>query len=167
MQNSFDLKKITEVGQSWAHLLALPLEKFKNYLNEAAAIEGVKICGLHGESFPTERDFMEVLQKVFQLPGYFGKNWNAFEECIHDLDWLPAKSYIIFITNTDRLFCKDTQAFDNFVDIMKEAAGDWMTSKENHPYFPRPAIPFHVLFHAEPENETIARERLKKIGVSL
>lgn len=32
---------------------------------------------------------------ALHFPDYFGDNWDAFEECLHDLSWLAAKTLII------------------------------------------------------------------------
>jgi hypothetical protein len=35
----------------------------------------------------TKAELFRVLKATLSLPAYFGNNWDALEECLHDLDW--------------------------------------------------------------------------------
>lgn len=37
----------------------------------------------------TREDLFRALVEGLKLPGYFGWNFDAFEECLNDLSWLP------------------------------------------------------------------------------
>ena len=45
-----------------------------------------------------------IFSKSIQFPNYFGENWNAWDECACDLDWLMFSSIAIVIDNYDRMF---------------------------------------------------------------
>src|SRR5215510_10518793 len=36
---------------------------------------------------------------AMQFPWYYGENWAAFDECLKDLSWIWAKTYLLFILN--------------------------------------------------------------------
>lgn len=38
----------------------------------------------------TEIDLRESIAKKLMFPSYYGKNWDAFDECINDLGWITA-----------------------------------------------------------------------------
>jgi len=59
------------------------------------------------------------------LPDYFGRNWDAFDECIQDLEWVAASGYLVVIANADRLLEKDKDNYDVFLDSMRTAAKEW------------------------------------------
>ena len=50
-------------------------------------------------------EFFKEYSAAFQFPTYFGENWNAWDECACDLDWLMFSSIAIVIDNYDRMFC--------------------------------------------------------------
>ena len=37
----------------------------------------------------TKTSLLRALAHQFHFPDYFGENWDALEECIRDLSWLP------------------------------------------------------------------------------
>jgi hypothetical protein len=43
----------------------------------------------------TKRELLDFLQGAVPLPDYFGENWDALEECLADLDWLPEKKLLL------------------------------------------------------------------------
>jgi hypothetical protein len=47
----------------------------------------------------TKEALLDELYKGLRLPEYFGENWDALDECIRDLSWLPAGS----VTTCSRL----------------------------------------------------------------
>jgi hypothetical protein len=53
------------------------------------------------------------------LPGWFGLNWNAFDECFDDLEWLNNKKIIIIHSKIKF----PLQQFNNYLDTL-------LTSKE-------------------------------------
>lgn len=42
----------------------------------------------------SKRDLFGRLHKRLQLPGYFGNNWDALNDCLHDLSWLPGVTHV-------------------------------------------------------------------------
>jgi Barstar (barnase inhibitor) len=43
----------------------------------------------------TKQDLFDFFKGALQFPDYFGNNWDAFDECISDLSWLNAESFLI------------------------------------------------------------------------
>ncbi|MFC1836326.1 barstar family protein [Thermodesulfobacteriota bacterium] len=40
-------------------------------------------------------DLFDVLEKELSLPSYFGRNWDALDECLGDFHWLKAKRVVM------------------------------------------------------------------------
>ena len=47
---------------------------------------------------------MKEYSAAFQFPAYIGENWNAWDECACDLEWLVFSSIAIVIDDYDRMF---------------------------------------------------------------
>jgi hypothetical protein len=45
------------------------------------------IFRLHGIKY--SRAFFKLVQQTLMLPDYFGGSWNALDDCMRDLSWLP------------------------------------------------------------------------------
>jgi hypothetical protein len=104
-----------------------------------------------------ERLFQEWAAAL-QFPSYFGENWDAFEECLSDLEWLPAGGFVLFITRADQVLeLAPDEDLNTLADILVSAAKTWRSS--------HPIAPFHLVFHAEPQDETKARQRLAVAGL--
>ena len=58
---------------------------------------------IRGQRCVDERELFQEFAAAFQFPYYFGHNWDALDECLGDLDWLPGATYIVVITNSDRV----------------------------------------------------------------
>ena len=40
---------------------------------------------------PDRNTLLDVYQQVLSFPDYFGRNWDAFDECMRDLSWIKDK----------------------------------------------------------------------------
>lgn len=101
------------------------------------------LAQLRGELCRSREDFFIQFARALKFPTYFGANWNAVEECVRDLEWLPAEGYVIQIDRADELLTVNESDYPIFIDVMQKAGRDWATPQAGE--WPRAAIPFHVL----------------------
>lgn len=107
---------------------------------------------------------------ALQFPYYFGRNINAFDDCIKDLGWLRANHYIFVITSAQDLLREESnQAFSTFLSVLQEAAELWSrpdfmewADPDVRAKYARDAVSFRVLFQStqEHKDETINRYAL-------
>jgi hypothetical protein len=45
----------------------------------------------------TKRGLLDRLARGLKLPSYFGHNWDALEECLRDLHWLPTAREVVIV----------------------------------------------------------------------
>ncbi len=72
---------------------------------------------------------LNVISVTLCFPGYFGGNWNALEECIRDLSWLPPGD--IILSHKDVPFLKDPASLSIYLSILKGAVEKWNTTGSN------------------------------------
>jgi RNAse (barnase) inhibitor barstar len=133
------------------------------------------IKGLHCK---TPATLFAEFARALEFPDYFGHNWDALEECLADLEWLPTKGYILLITDAASVLSNDETEFETLLEILRDAGEAWGSGQAG--MGARGAIPFHVLFAvserdkakrahwgmkeitAEPVRETTTRQRSPK-----
>ncbi|MGO4474509.1 barstar family protein [Arthrobacter sp. M-10] len=95
-----------------------------------AAISGadVLVIELDGSKMRSiDRLFAEYQQR-FSFPDYFGWNWNAFDECLGDLRWLPARKYVTIISHADQVLSNERTELGTYLRIIHNVGKTWSTT---------------------------------------
>ncbi|WP_144803588.1 DUF4184 family protein [Curtobacterium sp. BH-2-1-1] len=50
-----------------------------------------------GSACTTKDGILAEFSRALAFPGYFGHNWDAFDECVHDLDWLGVDAVVVHL----------------------------------------------------------------------
>ncbi len=126
---------------------------------------GMQTRVLRGKRCGTKREMLGEWAAALQFPWYFGSNWDAFEECINDLSWMPARAHAFLVTDAERIL-RDAEDFAAFVGILHDAGRRWADSGKNDNGFP-PIMqtPFHIVFQCEPARVDAFRARLDAANV--
>lgn len=66
-----------------------------------------------------KRDLLRAVAANLKFPNYFGYNWDALEECLRDLSWLPVDETIILLH--ERLPLADERQRTIYIDILRSA----------------------------------------------
>jgi Barstar (barnase inhibitor) len=73
-------------------------------------------------------DKEELLARVaaaLEFPGWFGRNWDAFFDCLADLSWLPAGGHVLVLLNAAEMRERAPETLDTAMMIMRDAASVW------------------------------------------
>jgi hypothetical protein len=81
----------------------------------------------------TKEDFLRNISEALEFPSYFGMNWDAFEECINDMEWHPAPGYAIVLNAAGAFSRKSPEDFKMAKTILKSAVKRWKMQKK--PFF--------------------------------
>ena len=115
--------------------------------------------GCEGPGARTTRGWFDECAAALQFPCYFGENWNAFDECITDLSWLPADAYVLLITNGCSLLdAEPPQTLTGLLGALTRVGQEWGEPVAGS--FPRGPKAFHVLVQCAPADEGRLRDKL-------
>ena len=137
-------------------------------LNQVTALQraaGNRLCAriVRARKALTTAAFFDEIASAFQFPYYFGENWDALNDCVSDLDWLPGEGYAVIITHAVNLLEKESaDALKHFVTVMKHAAQHW-----HKPGKGTKARTFQVILHATKEEEAALKSKWHAAGISL
>jgi hypothetical protein len=107
---------------------------------------------LNGRRMHTKRHLFAEFAAALHFPSYFGNNWDALDECLKDLEWLPAAGYILFISDAIEILSDDTKEMDILLGVLQTAGKAWAATV--------PPRPFHVVLGCRPELEGLMERRL-------
>lgn len=84
-------------------------------------------------------------------PPYFGENWDAFDECLNDLEWLNGECAALILLDAEELLQDaDPAEARTLFDILSAEQSN---------------LPFHVIYQTEEGVENLL-EGLKALGVT-
>ena len=63
------------------------------------------------------------------FPDYFGHNWDALEECLTDLEWLPGKGYVLLATGAEQILTADEEEFATFLEVLSDVGEAWASGR--------------------------------------
>jgi len=77
-------------------------------------------------SIRSKQKLMRILAAQLRFPSYFGHNWDALEECLRDLSWLPVGS--VQIRHRDLPLAPGSEERRLYLQVLRAAAGWWQSS---------------------------------------
>lgn len=120
------------------------------------SIDGMKISNLD--------ELFKVFAEAFHFPDYFGSNWAAFDECLNDLGWIDASSYILLIKNADKIMI-DERDFKTLIKNLNIATNEWANGR-NFDNFPTLPTPFNIIFGVSINKGIEFQNRIHLIGIN-
>lgn len=130
---------IFSLKQPW---ISISFESFKNIdiSNEFLVLnlDGKKMGSLNG--------MYNEFSEVFKLPDYFGKNLNALSECLTDLEWLPAKGYLVLIKHADFLLENESiESLNGLLSTLNIVGEELSRPVCEGMLWDRNGLPFHTI----------------------
>jgi|WetSurMetagenome_2_1015567.scaffolds.fasta_scaffold313830_2 hypothetical protein len=151
-------KKLLTANGPWALIAVSPEEEIDAWVRREARRKDASVHIVRGQRCQTKTALLNEWAAALQFPSYFGANWDAFEDCLNDLEWLPGTAHVVVISNTLSALAKNNADWKTFVDILQSAAEEWRSRKGML------RCVFHVGGGGE---EKLLRRRFKQAGVSL
>jgi RNAse (barnase) inhibitor barstar len=98
------------------------------YGDESASY-GAVVCAAIPANIIRKQVLFATLANQLSFPDHFGENWDAFEECLRDLSWLPAG--LVVLTHADVPLVNDVPNARIYLAILSDAVRK-MTKSEDH-----------------------------------
>lgn len=103
---------------------------------DAAVIDAARETGLDMARIEARGDPLDALARALQFPGWFGRNWDALEDCLSDLSWRPARGHLLLFDGFPR---GDERGV--LIDVLRSSAQFW--AARSHPFFAVVVDPGH------------------------
>jgi hypothetical protein len=161
-----ELKSLLETNGPWLHVLVATEADGRDALLafEKSSVGKCTVRNIRGQKAKTTISLFDEFSAAMQFPSYFGENWNAFDECLADLSWLPANSFICFISHAAQVLEKESaNERQTLWTILDRVASEWSQASARST---RPAKPFHVVLHCTKDEEPVLRGQLKALKLS-
>src|SRR6185436_4253371 len=56
-----------------------------------------------GSKAGSRAEILAAFAEAFEFPDWFGRNWDALEDCLGDLSWRKADGHVLLIADFDRV----------------------------------------------------------------
>ena len=151
----------------WLYLVGADPSDVTNFGWSLARNESLRVSVrfLRGKKMVDLDSLFNEFAAALQFPYYLGENWAAFDECLADLDWMPADAYILIVTDLGSVLSKEDKGqFTILIDILQKVADEWSRPVDTTEAWARPAKAFHVIFQVSPVDFEEAQHQLKSAG---
>lgn len=93
------------------------------FTDQAPELEGFEVLTIEGDSIGSKEELLDAIAEGFGFPDWFGRNWDALEECLRDLDAVN-DGYALVITDATALWAERPRVSGTLVEVWLDAAAD-------------------------------------------
>jgi RNAse (barnase) inhibitor barstar len=93
------------------------------FTDDAPDLEGFEILRIEGDSIESKEELLDTIAEGFGFPDWFGRNWDALEECLRDLDAVN-DGYALVISNATAIWAEHPRISGTLVEVWLDAAAD-------------------------------------------
>jgi RNAse (barnase) inhibitor barstar len=115
-------KRLLDAKESGVYQLVRTPEEVERAADEARlAVFRIDIGDVRDK-----KDFLARVARALSFPNWFGANWDALNDCLRDLDWLPMKNgYVLILEQGEFFAARHSQEFDDAKAVLGAAAEYW------------------------------------------
>jgi hypothetical protein len=116
-----DLARLLEKGEGSA-MRRLAGRTSAATIEDVAKKAGWRFLHLDLGKVDSKAEFLRAAGRALKFPEWAGRNWDAFEELVNDLSWLPpAEGYLLLIERASGLAGKEPETLHMALDILGDA----------------------------------------------
>ncbi len=138
----------TDAERAWAWALEAHEE----------AGQGFALRWLRGSRMRTLEGFHEEVAAALQFPPHYGGGWDAFNDCLNDLEWMEGQGFLFLWLEADQVLAEAESQWPICGEVLDGAAESWAEMDE---------VPFRVILQAEGPALADLEARLARQGVRL
>jgi hypothetical protein len=148
--------------EPWLHVLVAneseACDRIRSLQNSSSSKVVARL--IRGLKAKTTGALFDEFAAALQFPCYFGENWDALNDCLNDLEWLPGDSYVLCITNSNHaLEGESPESLRVLLDLLAYSGAEWAKAKTGGR--PRAAKAFHVILQCTQTDEPALRHKLQ------
>jgi len=91
-------------------------------IEQSALAHGWRVAHVDGNAIRDKRSFIQTVGLALSFPAYSATNWDAFEESLRDLSWLPERGVVVLYTAAAGFPAADADAWATARAILADAA---------------------------------------------
>jgi RNAse (barnase) inhibitor barstar len=94
-------------------------------LGKQARARGMAFFHLEGKKIEKKEQFLNHAAVAMKFPTHFGQNWDAFYDCITDMEWVDAEGYAIYFDHTDAFVKHHESQLETVIELFQDAVNFW------------------------------------------
>ena len=94
-------------------------------LSKLARSKGMTFFHLEGQKIEKKEQFFNHAAVAMKFPSHFGNNWDAFYDCLTDMDGIDAEGYVIYFDHTDAFASHHESQLETVVELFQDAVDFW------------------------------------------
>lgn len=94
---------------------------------------------IKGEGIIDKPTFLDNWSKTMNFPDYFGHNWDAFDDCLLDLEWCDPTPRIVVYNQPEKFAHQAPDEWETVIDVLLVALSYWAKT----------ATPLYIIFQTE------------------
>ncbi|MCE7073578.1 barstar family protein [Dyadobacter sp. CY327] len=120
---------------------------------------GAFIAKVDGSKATSLKDFYQEISTAMHFPEHDGKNLDALDEMLNDLEWIKEQKVIIYIENSADWLAreKSEEKLLSVIDILDATAEDWKWMDEEEEGTPKKEL--QIVFHDSERIRTLLDEQ--------
>ncbi|WP_215543324.1 barstar family protein [Amycolatopsis sp. CA-230715] len=114
---------------------------------ESKAPKNMFVTSFDSRNLITAGELFDRISNRLLFPGYFGRNWPAFDECLSDVyEFVHRPCVVLAFTHSSSLLSCEPSDISILLKIFKKVAAELSKPINIGENWDRPAVSFHVLF---------------------
>lgn len=77
----------------------------------------------------TKNELLDAFATALDFPSYFGRNWDALNDCLTDLSWLDARGWQLNVSGSAAFERNHPKSFATLREVLANAADYWTSQR--------------------------------------